>query len=46
MVPKALNNTMIVFEVITSICIIVIGIPQLIKVIKEKNTSDISFTSF
>lgn len=45
-VPEALNNTMTVFEVITSICIIIIGIPQLIKVIKEKNTNDVSFTSF
>lgn len=41
-----LNNTLLAFEIITSICIIVISIPQLVKILKEKKTENISFTSF
>ena len=42
----SLENTFLAFQVITSICIIILSSPQLIKVLKEKNTGNISFLSF
>ena len=43
---NTLMNATIAMEVITSICIIIISLPQLYKVLKERKTGNISFTSF
>lgn len=42
----SMTNAFTAFQVITSICIIILSTPQLIKVLREKRTGNISFLSF
>ena len=45
-VPDALNNALFAFQILTTILIILISLPQLIKLLKEKRTGQVSYTSF